>query len=165
MDWAIMKVLTRQECIAWCRDHSIVLNDRSLPDLAGAELKFEIPNDTQKRIYLSRRAMEEFADEPTVLVWLNDWSVWPSGQRMHIFDRLRMSYGENRPIIEAPAQVFQQLEIEDAISFVTLAVIFLWDCYVITPNRARFLFFSHDEYGLATQSRLGENVSWLRQSR
>ncbi len=81
------------------------------------------------------------------MVWFNDWGVWPSGERMHIFDRLRKSYGDMRPLSEAPAQMFEAGEIEDAVSFVTVAVLFLWDCYVVTPKETKLLFFSHDEYG------------------
>jgi hypothetical protein len=92
--------------------------------------------------------MAAFSDASFFLVWFHDWAVWPSGQRMHIFDRFRTSYGENRRLIDSPGHVFDQNEIEDAISFVTLAALFLWDCYVVTPKRGKLLFLSHDEYGL-----------------
>src|SRR5215475_13158756 len=144
-----MKVLSSQEAAAWCEAHHVPLSHRSLPDRSGANLKFEIPLDAQKRVYLVGQAMESFRDEPLFLVWLADWSVWQSGQRMHVFDRFRMSYGETRPLIQSPGHLFGTQEIEDAISYVTLAVLFLWDCYVVTPARAKLLYFSHDEYGLA----------------
>ena len=51
-------------------------------------------------------------------------------------------------MIDSPGHVFDRGEIDDAISFVTLAVLFLWNCYVVTPRRSKLLFFSHDEYGL-----------------
>ena len=156
-----METFSRQESVLWCRDHRIVLDNRVLPDLAGAELKFDIPNDAQKRVYLAKRAMEEFSNEPTILVWFADWSVWPSGQRMHILSRMRMSYGEVRPLIDAPAQLFQQAEIEDATSFVTLALLFLWDCYVISPNQNKTVFFSHDEYGVARGMEFRGKIPWL----
>jgi len=156
-----MKVLSKQEGVTWCYNHGVVLNDRELPDLSGAEFKFGIPNDAQKRIYLAKQAVCELSNAPSVLVWFNDWSVWPSGQRMHIFDRLRISYGDARPIVEAPAQLFEQMEIEDAISFVTIAVLFLWDCYVVCPNKDRFVFFSHDEYGVVKGMDFHEQIPWL----
>jgi hypothetical protein len=100
-------------------------------------------------VWLVSEGMRSFRDEPVFLVWFDDWSVWPSGQRMHVFDRFRMSYGETRRLIESPGHVFGNREIEDAISFVTLGVLFLWDCYVVTPNRSKLLFVSHDEFGVA----------------
>jgi hypothetical protein len=92
--------------------------------------------------------MRVFAGEPLFLVWFANWSVWPSGQRMHVFERFRISYGEARLLIDSPGHIFDQSEMGDAISFVTLAVLFLWDCYVVTPERSKLVFFSHDEYGL-----------------
>jgi hypothetical protein len=59
-----------------------------------------------------------------------------------------MSYGETRPLLQSPGHVFEEGEIDDAISFVTLAVLFLWDSYVVTPKRSKLLFYSHDEFGL-----------------
>jgi len=67
---------------------------------------------------------------------------------MHVFDRFRLSYGETRRLIDSPGHVFDQKEIEDATSFVAIAALFLWDCYVISQRRTKLLFISHDEYGV-----------------
>jgi hypothetical protein len=143
-----MDVLSREETADWCRQHGIALNDRGLPELSDSTAKFKIPEDAQRRVALVSQAMRVFRDAPLFLVWFDGWDVWPSGQRMHVFDRFRMSYGEKRSLIRSPGHVFDHGELEDAISFVTLAVVFLWDCYIVTPNRAKLVFFSHDEFGL-----------------
>jgi hypothetical protein len=143
-----LKFLSKEETGRWCGQHEIALSDSGLPERSDAFAKFEIPIDTQKRVHLVSQGMAASGGAPFVLVWFHDWAVWPSGQRMHIFDRFRMSYGETRPLWQSPGHVFEKDEIEDATSFVTLAVLFLWDCYVVTPKRNRLLFFSHDEYGL-----------------
>jgi hypothetical protein len=144
-----MKIFSRDETSLWCSQNDIALNDRGLPERSDASMQFKIAEDANKRVGLvSDRMQTSFNGEPTFLVWFDDWAVWPSGQRMHIFDRFRMSYGETRPLIQSPGHIFDQSEMEDAVSFVTLAVLMLWDCYVVTPQREKFLFFSHDEYGL-----------------
>jgi hypothetical protein len=91
--------------------------------------------------------MDEFRDAEQFLVWFDDWGAWPSGQRMHVFEKFRLGYGETRSISAAPAHIFIDAEIEDAVSFVTIGVLFLWDCYVLTPQGTKALFFSHDEWG------------------
>jgi hypothetical protein len=156
-----MKPLSRQETTLWCQSHRISLSEGGLPERSDADLKFKIPGDAQKRVYLVSQAMKAFDKEPMFLVWFDDWSVWPSGQRMHVFDRFRMSYGETRRLIESPGHVFDQTEGEDATSFVTIAVLFLWDCYVVNPSRSKLLYFSHDEYGVTKGVRLQESVPWL----
>jgi hypothetical protein len=112
-------------------------------------------------VSLVKQAMEGFADEPSHLVWFDDWAVWPSGQRMHIFDRFRLSYGETRRLIDSPGHIFDRDEIEDAISFVTIAALFLWDCYVVGQQGTKLLFLSHDEYGLTRGMDLQAKVKWL----
>ena len=89
--------------------------------------------------------MAAFEREPEVLVWFTEWGVWPSAERPHIFDRLRASYGECRPLIEIPAHLFLPSEMEDLLSFVTLGVLFLWDVNVIGASSGRMLLYSHDE--------------------
>jgi hypothetical protein len=144
-----MEILSKEQTTAWCSRHEIDLNDRGLPDLSGSStIKFEIPADAQQRVTLVSRETGAFCREPLFLVWFRDWAVWPSGQRMQVSDRFRLSYGETRSLVDSPGHVFGRDEIEDAISYVTLAVLFLWDCYVVAPKGGKLLFFSHDEFGL-----------------
>jgi hypothetical protein len=143
-----MRILSPHEAATWCQEHHVALSDRGLPEDFDVDLKFRIPRDAQQRVNLVSQAMEAFGDETLFLVWFDNWSVW-SGQRMHVFDRLRMSYGETRRLIDSPGHLFDQTEIEDATSFVTVAVLFLWDCYIVVPGRRKLLFLSHDEFGLS----------------
>jgi hypothetical protein len=144
-----MKVMSKQEAAAWCEANSINLSDYGLPERSIADVRFKIPIDAQQRVALVALAMRAFTDEATYLVWFDDWSVWPSGQRMHVFERFRLSYGETRRMIDSPGHVFVRDEIEDAISYVTIAALFLWDCYVVAPRGVKLLYLSHDEYGVA----------------
>jgi hypothetical protein len=143
-----MKVLSKGKTVLWCSQHEIELNESELPELSDASTKFVIPADAQPRVDLVSRSMAAFSETPVFLVWFNDWTARPSGQRMHVFDRFRLSYGESRPLIHSPGHVFEGSETEDAISLVTLAILFRWDCYVVSPKRSRLLYFSRDEYGL-----------------
>ena len=68
---------------------------------------------------------------------------------MHLFDRLRASYGETRGLVETPVHVFAPEEFEDAVSFVTLGVLFLWDVDVFGKEAVKF---SHDEVAQASFS-------------
>jgi hypothetical protein len=156
-----MRVLSPQEAEAWCNAHHVALSRWGLPERSDAHLKFEIPPDAQKRVYLVNQAMEALGDESHFLVWFDDWSVWPSGQRMHVFDRFRMSYGETRRLIDSPGHLFDGTEIEDGTSFVTIAALFLWDCYVVNPGRSKLLYLSHDEYGVTKGVDLEDKVKWL----
>jgi len=44
---------------------------------------------------------------------------------------------------------------------VTIAALFLWDCYVVSHQRTKLFFWSHDEYGATRGIDLQTKVSWL----
>jgi hypothetical protein len=150
----MVRFLSKHEAMQWCSDNYFPLNEWGLPDCSDPQQKFDIPVDAQKRVSLVKRIMEEFADATNLLVWFSDWAVWQSGQWHPLVNRLRASYGETRRLIDVPAHVFERGESEDATSFVVVAVLFLFDCYVICPNQRRIVKFSHDEWGLSKNVRL-----------
>lgn len=156
-----MKIISTEEIKAWCTENDIPLNSRGLPIQPDAAEQFNIPVDAGQRVALVSTKMQAFRHEPIFAIWFDDWDVWPSGQRMHLFDRFRLSYGESRPLIKFPGHILGKDQIEDAISFVTIAVLFLWDCYVVSSKRANILFFSHDEWGLSQS--VGSSSEWQTQ--
>ena len=159
-----MHFLTRPEAQAWCAARNVALNDRQLPqpDFPEAQRSdFKIPKDSGRRMSLLHAFF--FRNVPAdqeILLWFYDWSVWRSGERMHMFERFRASYGENRPLAEVPAFVFSPAEREDLISFAGFAMLFLWDCHVLTESGDTWLFLSHDEIGWIC-SRNTSDFAWL----
>jgi hypothetical protein len=64
---------------------------------------------------------------------------------MHLYYRLRESYGERRLLHEAPAQLCQKHEREDLATLIWLALLFGWDAYRLPDSDQLAIFFSHDE--------------------
>ena len=141
-----MRTLTKSEAKKWCQTQGATLGHIGFPDAKPKTKSFVIPTDAGQRVALVAGHLTAFGNSKT-LVWFDDWAVWPSGQRMHIFERFLASYGETRPLIEAPAFLFAEQEYEDLVSFVTLGVLFLWDAHVVATKAGRQLFDSHDEMG------------------
>ena len=139
--------LSRTEAEDWCRGRGLLLDDRQRPDTPARADSFSIPEDAGRRIAMVARHLATFEGEPEILVWFTEWGIWPSGERPHIFRRLRASYGEMRALIDVPAHLFTQHEADDAASFVTIGVLFLWDVYVVGASGKRALYYSHDEFG------------------
>lgn len=145
-----MHAVSRTEAQAWCTAHRIRLDDRGLPQpdiMEARSLDFEIPTDAGRRISLLDRLFAWVPADQELLLWFDDWGVWPSGERPHMFERFRDSYGEHRWLSEAPAYVFAPAERKDAISFAAFAILFLWNCHVLTATADTWLFLSHDEVG------------------
>jgi len=132
------------------------LDERQLPQPDFTEQQgrdFKIPEDAGKRIVLLNELFQGIPAEQETLLWFTDWGIWRSGERPHMFERFRDSYGEHRWLSEAPAYVFNPSEREDIISFVGFSILFLWDCHVLTANGDSWLFLSHDEIGWICSSR------------
>ena len=53
---------------------------------------------------------------PTLL-WITEWSIWPSSENWHLHYKLRHSYGDLRLLHEAPGHLFLGHESEDLASF------------------------------------------------
>ena len=146
-----MESLSRNDAEQWCVAHGVTLRpgERLRPSEPEFARSFPIPSDTGQRLAMVATQFAPFADQHELLVWFTDWGVWPSSERRHIFDRFRLSYGEARPLIEIPAHVFTASEAEDALSFVSLGALFMWDVFVIAGDGHSLLHYSHDEGGWA----------------
>ena len=142
-----MRSLSKIDARDWCLAQGVRLGANGFPVPAKATKSFGIPTDAGQRVAMVAEHLAQIPLAGETLVWFDDWAVWPSGQRMHLFERFLASYGESRPLIEAPAFVFSQQEREDVVSFVTLGVLFLWDIHVVSADAQSLVFYSHDEVG------------------
>ena len=154
-----MKIITKRESQEWCRVNSVTLDKFSRPEANCETEDFDIPSDAGQRVAMVANQFQIFQNENEFLVWFTEWSVWQSGERMHVFNRFRLSYGEKRSLIDSPGHIFTRAEFEDALSFITLGVLFLWDCHVLNPRGTKILFYSHDEFGYRTKENRVEPVN------
>ncbi|MEI9813581.1 MAG: hypothetical protein WDO18_13455 [Acidobacteriota bacterium] len=97
---------------------------------------------------------------PTLL-WLTEWSVWPSSENWHLYYKLRQSYVDHRLLHEAPGHLFLEHENEDLASFLQVAMLNGWGGYVLTQADYVNVFFSHDEY-IDFFAERDENLSEVR---
>jgi hypothetical protein len=66
---------------------------------------------------------------------------------LHLYYRLRQSYGDQRLLHEAPGHLFLDYERDDLTSFLQVAIANGWGGYIAASSADPwFAFFSHDEY-------------------
>lgn len=143
-----MKIISKHEAGVWCQARGLSLDKSGLPAVRAIPdaCDFTIPSDAGQRVALAKDQVGQLVVDTSCLVWLDDWSVWPSGQWHHLFERFRLSYGYNERLIDRPAHILDRAEVDAAVSIAVYAVLMLWDCYVITDGGA-WLNYSHDEVG------------------
>ncbi len=57
--------------------------------------------------------------------------------------------GDKRSLAEAPGHLFRPDEDDSGISFLAIAVFFLWDAYLLNGTGELAVLVSHDEFGVA----------------
>jgi len=76
----------------------------------------------------------------------NALGVWGSSENLHLYYRVRESYGDRRQLAAAPGHLFAKHEGGDLATFIQLALIFGWDFYLLTSPAYHMAFVSHDEF-------------------
>ncbi len=151
-----MRFLTYSECAVWGTlrglptrhfEGYVVGPDLDLQSPPFHSVEFSPPTDSGRKVWLSRFLYSLLDPSPEPLIWLGDWAVWPSCQHMALFTRFRQAFGEPRPLIEAPGHLVTPVEAEDGISIISVSLLFIWDCHVLSASGRDAVFTSHDKFG------------------
>lgn len=148
-----MRFLSPDECHRWAAARGLSFSPRpryaDLDDRSFTAYKFDIPSDAGRRVALTALLWDAIAHpSPETLLWVTEWGVWGSGEHMPLAATLRQAFGEARPLAEAPGHCFRMGEDADGISFLAVAMLFLWDAYLLSASGSVAAFISHDEYGV-----------------
>ncbi len=148
-----MQFLTEEQSRAWASDRKYPLGERPYSVLADGPpfscQNFTIPSDAGARVAMVREIWACVASgQPEALLWVTHWSVWPSSEHMPLAEAVRRGLGEERPLHVAPGCLVRLGEDDQALAVLVTAVLFLWDCWVLSPDGTLAAFFSHDEYGV-----------------
>lgn len=148
-----IEVVTEAQAREWCQTRRIGLDALKQPDARQFEsrgITFTIPEDAGARVSLAQILYPDtWKIEGPVLIWTTGWSIWPSGEHMPLFRRLRESFGETRSLDEASAQLVNEASEDDGRSIVILHILFLWDCWMVSEACDYAIHLSHDEWGIA----------------
>jgi hypothetical protein len=82
------------------------------------------------------------------LLWIKEFGIWPSSENLHLYYRLRQSYGDYSELRAAPGHFFLGHELTDLVSYMDLAVQFGWGAHLLTAENWTYLWLSHDEWCL-----------------
>jgi hypothetical protein len=144
-----MRCLTKEGSRNWCEDRSLNLDTSAHPAVDGRAHSVITPfarTTCSKLLRLSGVLASKFEPFEQCLLWVTLWGIWTSSENWHLFYRLRETYGERRPIWDAPGHLFEKHESADLTTFIQLALIFGWDFYVLSAPSGQVAFVSHDEY-------------------
>lgn len=108
---------------------------------------YRIPVDSLHKTALAKLLARILPQDSEVVVWINGWSVWRSGEHLDLFYGYRRSHGEERLLIEAPVHVFHGESDKPAfISVISLILYFLWDAKIFDRTGNFLIGTSNDEF-------------------
>ena len=151
-----MRFLSYSQCAEWCSQRGFPTRQIEgyivgpHPDLQSPEFHFVTftpPVDSGQKVWLARFLYSLLQPSSELLIWLGDWAVWPSSQHMPLFTRFREAFGEKRPLLEAPGHLLTPEEADDAVSIISVSLLFMWNCHVLSHSGRDAVFTSHDEFG------------------
>lgn len=138
-----MRLYTKEECEEWLRGR-----ERPKPE-AVPEVqmeRFDYPKEPHRIFIWAHWIATSLTFRQPTLLWLTEWSIWPSSENWHLYYTLRHSYGDQRLLHEAPGHLFLEHESEDLAPFAQVAMLNGWGGYILTHANYVNVFFSHDEY-------------------
>ncbi len=153
-----MRFYTKEECEEWLRKR-----ERTRPDVVpGAQVeRIGYPTQPHCIFVVAHRIASALTYRMPTLLWITEWSIWPSSENWHLYYKVRHSYGDLRLLHEAPGHLFLGHESEDLASFLQIAMLNGWGGYVLTDADYVNVFFSHDEY-IDFFAKLDENLVAVR---
>lgn len=107
---------------------------------------YSIPPDSGAKTALSRLFVYLLLRNSSVWLYVSGWSVWQSSENLDLFYGYRRSHGEFRPLIEAPAHIFESTDSEALISILCMVFYFVWDAWVFDDQGKALIRISHDEW-------------------
>jgi hypothetical protein len=144
-----MRFLTENEARTWAARFARNDDTRGIPVVPAREhqgkLRYPFENLAGYRYFsLAQNAVRclDYFDE--CLLWITQVGVWPSNENLHIYYRLRESYGDRFLVTEKPAVVCLRHESVDLTSLVHLGMLFGWDMFLVTSHDFGRVFISHD---------------------
>ena len=139
-----MHFLTDAEARVWCADRVAFAHD-GFPEPPSRAARYA-RGPVSSEVAFSRQIEAALQPRESCLLWVTTWGVWRSSENLHLYYRLRQSYGDRRLLDDAPAHLFLDYETADLVSFLQVGVLNGWDIHLVPRYGYARAFVSHDEY-------------------
>lgn len=145
-----MHFLSPSECRDWCGSGRIPFDANGTPLPPNREryyVRSPLPRDFTELLPFCRTLERLLQPRRACLLWVTESDIWHSSANLHLYYRLRQSYGDRRQLDEAPGHLFLDYEAVDLVSFIQLAALSGFDAHLI-PDATGYsrAFVSHDEF-------------------
>ena len=147
-----MDFLHVNECVEWCREHGATIRDpwTLMPDPAltsSPELLFAPQGSIGREPEVADLCLAALSGFDEVLIWVDDWGIWPSSEDWPRFYAARGARGERHALEEKPGHLFAPTDHDDLRLFLLIVLEQGWDAHVLAwreGSLAPRIWLSHD---------------------
>ena len=136
---------SEQECKALAQrlgfDREVLARAESEPPCPGC-IRVLIEDERARSVSIATKLASFLGVFTTCLVWVTEYGIWPSSENLHLYYRLRSSYGDLRELRDAPGHHYYWHEIPDLTTLIDLMIQFGWGGHILASSGS--LYLSHD---------------------
>ena len=139
-----MITMSKEETINWLSERDII--EDNIFNNYELKLSEQLPIDSGAKNYLAKE-ISSALNKNDVLLYINEYNIWPSCENMHLFDGYRKSIGIENEIYEKPSHIINENETIEFYCILGMILYFSMGCIIIPiENQNEIIRISHDEY-------------------
>ena len=131
------------------------------PPPGYATLHCEFPDEGYRLFALSRFIASGITYRQPCLLWVTESDAWPSNVNWQLYYRIRQTYGDYRPLEEAPGHLCLDYEEPDLATWLQLCFLFGWSAFILPESGYVRGYLSADE-GVDLYSKIDAEIEDLQ---
>ena len=152
-----MITMSKEETIIWLSERDII--EDNIFNNYELKLSEQLPIDSGVKNYLAKEIASIF-NKNEVLLYINEFGIWPSSENMYLFDGYRKSIEIESKIYEKPSHIIGENENIEFYCILGM-ILYFYMGYMIIPikNQDEIIRISHDEFiEVYTKNETNENI-------
>lgn len=130
-----MKLRTSLECERWLAEHGLPLDLDGGNRRSAQRMGVRVPGDAGRKTAIARElAAKLLTSSSSVIFVVVGHGIWPSSEHPDLFLRYRASFGDTRPLHEAPCHELNSDEVSTLASLFAMSLYFSWDAVIVAGD-------------------------------
>ncbi len=148
-----MRFLSEEEALAWYPSHTLPTPNAPTPNVHRLDFFFKDVSATDF-LWLGWRLADVLGPWDECMLWVTQSEIWAAN--LHLYYRLRQSYGDMRLLREAPCHLFLAFEDADLRTFLSVGLLNGWEMHLVTTHDYAQVFVSHDGWAAVTANQTSQ---------
>ncbi len=143
----VMTTLDRAKAIGWLSSKGVTRSKgRYVIEEPMRKATYPIPTDSGKKTVIARELARQLGRFDEVMLWIDEFGIWPSSENWYLFDMFRRSLGERKHLHERPGHIFTAGDFDAVFGLLSMVLYFNWGAVLAPSSGTLVVRISHDEF-------------------